>query len=122
MKPQIRNPKSEIPSPKSLSSSDLGFSSFGFQLPVPAPRLVAWGTAASAASLAVLAFPDAWLVLVARSALALVLPPTTCKFHPSCSQYARDAIVEHGVVRGFVLAGWRLLRCHPWSHGGVDYP
>ena len=63
----------------------------------------------------------AWGVLVARAALAAVLPPTTCKFHPSCSQYARDAIVHHGIVRGSWLAVRRLARCHPWSHGGVDY-
>ena len=45
-----------------------------------------------------------------------------CKYHPSCSQYALDALREFGVLRGLVLAGWRLLRCNPWSHGGVDYP
>ena len=44
-----------------------------------------------------------------------------CKYHPSCSQYAIDAIRRYGAVRGSVLAGWRLLRCNPWSHGGVDY-
>jgi uncharacterized protein len=44
-----------------------------------------------------------------------------CKYHPSCSQYALDALEEFGLVRGAVLAGWRLLRCNPWSHGGVDY-
>ena len=44
-----------------------------------------------------------------------------CKYHPNCSQYALDAIREWGVLRGVVLAGWRLLRCNPWSHGGVDY-
>jgi len=44
-----------------------------------------------------------------------------CKYHPSCSQYALDALREHGVLRGLVLAGWRLLRCNPWSRGGVDY-
>jgi uncharacterized protein len=44
-----------------------------------------------------------------------------CKYHPSCSQYALDAFEEFGLVRGAVLAGWRLLRCNPWSHGGVDY-
>jgi putative membrane protein insertion efficiency factor len=47
--------------------------------------------------------------------------PRRCKYHPTCSQYAVDAIREWGVVRGLVLAGWRLLRCNPWSHGGVDY-
>jgi putative membrane protein insertion efficiency factor len=44
-----------------------------------------------------------------------------CKYHPSCSQYALDALRQHGVVKGSVLAAWRLLRCNPWSHGGVDY-
>jgi hypothetical protein len=45
-----------------------------------------------------------------------------CKYHPSCSSYALEALREFGVLRGLVLAGWRLLRCNPWSHGGVDYP
>jgi len=44
-----------------------------------------------------------------------------CKYHPTCSQYALDAVREFGLVRGSVLAGWRLLRCNPWSRGGVDY-
>jgi len=44
-----------------------------------------------------------------------------CKYHPSCSQYAVDAFRRYGFARGCVLAGWRLLRCNPWSHGGVDY-
>ena len=46
--------------------------------------------------------------------------PTTCKYHPSCSQYAIDALRQYGLVRGSILAGWRLLRCHPWACGGVD--
>ena len=45
-----------------------------------------------------------------------------CKYHPTCSAYAVGAIREFGALRGLVLAGWRLLRCNPWSHGGVDYP
>jgi putative membrane protein insertion efficiency factor len=44
-----------------------------------------------------------------------------CKYHPSCSQYAIDAIRKRGLIRGSLLAGWRLLRCNPWSRGGVDY-
>jgi putative membrane protein insertion efficiency factor len=51
-----------------------------------------------------------------------LLPANTCKFHPSCSEYAALAIRKHGVLRGVCLAVWRLLRCHPWSAGGVDYP
>jgi len=46
--------------------------------------------------------------------------PATCKYYPSCSQYAVIAIQRHGLVRGAGLAGWRLLRCNPWSRGGVD--
>ena len=46
--------------------------------------------------------------------------PTTCKYHPSCSQYAIDALRRYGLLRGSILAGWRLLRCHPWARGGVD--
>jgi uncharacterized protein len=45
----------------------------------------------------------------------------SCKYHPSCSRYALDALRRYGLVRGSVLAGWRLLRCNPWSHGGVDH-
>ena len=48
--------------------------------------------------------------------------PRRCKYHPTCSQYAVDAIEMYGVSRGIVLASWRLLRCNPWSRGGVDYP
>lgn len=46
--------------------------------------------------------------------------PRRCKYYPSCSQYAVEAIKRYGVLRGLVLAVWRLLRCNPWSHGGVD--
>jgi uncharacterized protein len=51
-----------------------------------------------------------------------LVPANTCKYHPSCSEYAALAIGKHGVFRGSGLAAWRLLRCNPWSHGGVDYP
>ena len=44
-----------------------------------------------------------------------------CKYHPTCSQYALDAVRELGLVRGTLLAAWRILRCNPWSHGGVDH-
>jgi uncharacterized protein len=49
-----------------------------------------------------------------------VLMPASCKYHPSCSQYAIDAMRKHGLVVGSAKAGWRLLRCNPWSRGGVD--
>ena len=46
--------------------------------------------------------------------------PRRCKYEPTCSRYAVEAIREFGILRGLVLAGWRLLRCNPWSHGGYD--
>ncbi|HYI79809.1 MAG TPA: membrane protein insertion efficiency factor YidD [Thermoleophilaceae bacterium] len=47
--------------------------------------------------------------------------PQRCKYHPSCSQYSVTAIRRYGILRGLVLSAWRLLRCNPWSHGGVDF-
>jgi putative membrane protein insertion efficiency factor len=46
--------------------------------------------------------------------------PARCKYHPTCSQYAVDAIRAHGVARGLVLGAWRVLRCNPLSNGGID--
>lgn len=46
--------------------------------------------------------------------------PRRCKYEPTCSRYAVDAIREFGILRGAVLAAWRLLRCNPWSYGGYD--
>lgn len=43
-----------------------------------------------------------------------------CRFHPTCSTYAIEAVERHGVIRGGYLAGRRLLRCHPWHAGGLD--
>ena len=45
-----------------------------------------------------------------------------CRFYPSCSAYAEQAVREVGVVRGVALAVWRILRCGPWTGGGIDYP
>jgi uncharacterized protein len=56
-----------------------------------------------------------------RFTLAPFLGVGQCKYHPSCSQYAIDAFREFGLFKGTVLAAWRLLRCNPWSRGGVDY-
>lgn len=48
------------------------------------------------------------------------LRPPRCRFYPSCSTYARQALARYGPLRGGVLALWRLLRCGPWSRGGFD--
>jgi uncharacterized protein len=44
-----------------------------------------------------------------------------CRYYPSCSEYAAQAIGRFGILRGLVLAVWRVLRCNPWSPGGVDH-
>jgi putative membrane protein insertion efficiency factor len=46
--------------------------------------------------------------------------PRRCKYYPTCSEYAVDAIRELGVLRGLIVAAWRLVRCNPFSHGGYD--
>lgn len=46
--------------------------------------------------------------------------PRRCKYEPTCSAYALQAVQELGIGRGSIVAGWRLLRCNPWSHGGWD--
>jgi len=65
----------------------------------------------------------------ARAGVALVrfyqhwlshLKPATCRYHPSCSEYAALAIAARGLVRGGLLAAWRVLRCNPFSAGGYD--
>ncbi len=56
-----------------------------------------------------------------RYTFGLLTPEGTCKYHPSCSQDAIDAFRELGFVRGSIVATWRILRCNPWSHGGVDH-
>ena len=43
-----------------------------------------------------------------------------CRFEPSCSAYALQALRQHGARRGAALSGWRLMRCHPWCAGGLD--
>ena len=50
------------------------------------------------------------------------LLPRACRFTPTCSEYARLAVLEHGLVRGSGLAVWRLCRCQPFHPGGVDLP
>ena len=48
------------------------------------------------------------------------ITPRVCRYEPTCSHYAEQAVRRHGVVRGLGLATWRLLRCNPWSKGGYD--
>jgi hypothetical protein len=70
----------------------------------------------------VLRVPREALILVVRL-YRLTLGPVLgghCRFLPTCSEYAIQALRKHGAVRGSLLAAWRLLRCHPFSRGGHD--
>ena len=71
---------------------------------------------------ALVRLPGRVLLVLIRGYQLLISPmrPQTCRYYPSCSQYAVIAITRHGVIRGTGLAAWRLLRCNPWSAGGVD--
>jgi len=64
----------------------------------------------------------AYLLLMLRGYKAFLSPmlPNSCRFVPTCSEYAADAITHYGAFRGFFKALWRLLRCHPFSAGGYD--
>ncbi len=60
-----------------------------------------------------------WLLRAYRFAIS-PLYGQVCRYHPTCSAYALEAVETHGAVRGFYLAARRVLRCHPWSAGGYD--
>ena len=47
---------------------------------------------------------------------------SNCKYHPTCSEYTVQAVEEYGLWKGFVMGAWRILRCNPFSKGGVDLP
>lgn len=68
--------------------------------------------------------PVTWLLVGLVRAYQLIVSPwfaPRCKYYPSCSSYAVTALRTHGALRGTALATWRLLRCNPWSLGGVDH-
>ena len=48
------------------------------------------------------------------------LTPPSCRFHPTCSSYGEEAILRHGILKGCLLAAWRILRCQPFCKGGLD--
>lgn len=58
-------------------------------------------------------------VYVYRYCISPVLPPS-CRYYPTCSAYAVEAVMVHGILRGGWLTLCRLARCHPWAEGGVD--
>ena len=60
-----------------------------------------------------------WLIIAYRNFISPLFPPS-CRFQPTCSQYALEAIARFGVIRGSWLAIHRILRCHPFHEGGYD--
>lgn len=54
-----------------------------------------------------------------RRFVSPMLPPS-CRYWPSCSEYALQAIQKHGILKGGLLGAWRVIRCNPWSKGGID--
>ena len=80
------------------------------------------GGAARRAWRAARRLPGRAVLLLLRAYQIVVSPltPPSCRFYPSCSEYAVRAIRIHGVLKGGRLAVWRVLRCNPWNYGGVD--
>jgi uncharacterized protein len=60
-----------------------------------------------------------WMIRFYRYFIGPMLPPA-CRFYPSCSHYAEEALTTHGLLRGGWLSARRLCRCHPWHPGGID--
>lgn len=67
----------------------------------------------------VLIFPFVALIMFYRKCISPFTPPS-CRFVPTCSQYALEAFKKHGVIKGLYLSTRRILRCHPWGGSGYD--
>ncbi len=61
-----------------------------------------------------------FLIRVYQKFISPLFPPR-CRYYPTCSNYALTAYKKHGFFKGTILSTWRILRCNPWSRGGVDY-
>ncbi|MCG3192991.1 MAG: putative membrane protein insertion efficiency factor [Thermoanaerobaculia bacterium] len=73
----------------------------------------------SAGATSLVARALAFLLLVYKRFVSPLLPPA-CRFYPTCSEYARQAVMKYGALKGIKLAVLRLLRCHPFHPGGID--
>jgi hypothetical protein len=69
-----------------------------------------------------MSLPRRGLILTIGGYQRFISPMTgpRCKYYPSCSHYGLEAVQRHGALTGSALAAWRVLRCNPWSNGGVD--
>ena len=59
------------------------------------------------------------LIRIYQRTISPLLGPV-CRYYPSCSQYGYEAMSVHGAAKGTILTAWRILRCNPWSAGGID--
>lgn len=60
------------------------------------------------------------LIRLYQLTFSRLMPPNTCRFYPTCSRYAFQAVQKHGALKGSGLAVWRVLRCNPFHPGGYD--
>lgn len=65
-------------------------------------------------------YPLLALIRLYQATLSRTLPPNTCRFYPSCSHYGYQAVYKYGVIKGTLMAAWRVLRCNPFNPGGYD--
>jgi len=68
---------------------------------------------------AILAFPLKIAIYMYRYSLSPIIG-NSCRYYPTCSHYAEDALTKYGAFKGSMMAAKRLLRCHPWHEGGYD--
>jgi uncharacterized protein len=60
------------------------------------------------------------LIRLYQATFSQALPPNTCRFYPSCSHYGYQAVYKFGVIKGGLMATWRVIRCNPFNPGGFD--
>jgi hypothetical protein len=60
------------------------------------------------------------LIRLYQFTISRALPPNTCRFYPSCSHYGYQAVYKYGLIKGSLMATWRVLRCNPFNPGGFD--
>lgn len=65
-------------------------------------------------------WPILALIRLYQKTFSRTLPPDTCRFYPSCSHYGYQAIYKYGVIKGGLMAAWRIIRCNPFNRGGFD--
>ncbi len=65
-------------------------------------------------------WPALALIRLYQKVVSPNLPPDTCRFYPSCSHYGYQAIYKYGILKGGVMATWRIIRCNPFNPGGYD--